>query len=188
MEQVKDDNTIKALFETSKNQRKNLESIAETNSASYQQIVQAAIATLEECRNLAIRISLFSPNETEDDITSSNLQYLLIDFYLAELVLKDSSSARTSALYKAQEAYEKFLCWLDNYGILSKVNSELYKRYIDDRDGFSLISESNPAIVRKNKIDRFKDEKQLKSKIEVSLGNFACDCFYCQYLMTVSLS
>jgi len=65
---------MRALFTLAKNQRKQLEISSDSTSALYQENLQAAIVTLEECRRIADRISLFSPNETEDDISSGDLQ------------------------------------------------------------------------------------------------------------------
>lgn len=65
---------IRTLFATSKAQRKAVELSLESNSPLYQETLQASIATLDECRRLSDRLSLFSPNETEDDISSSDLE------------------------------------------------------------------------------------------------------------------
>ena len=65
---------IRTLFTSAKNQRKELESSPEPTSSVYQENLQAAISNLEQCRILADRVSLFSPNETEDDISSGDIQ------------------------------------------------------------------------------------------------------------------
>lgn len=65
---------IQTLFATMRSQRSALESGLEPNSVAYQDTLQAAIASLDECHRLADRLSLFSPNETEDDIASGDLQ------------------------------------------------------------------------------------------------------------------
>lgn len=65
---------IRTLLTSAKNQRKELETSPEPTSSIYQENLQAAITSLEECRKIADRISLFSPNETEDDISSGDLQ------------------------------------------------------------------------------------------------------------------
>lgn len=67
---------IRTVFASARDQRKQLESFPSSNSAVYQENLQAAIASLEECRKIADRVSLFSQNETEDDITSGDLQYI----------------------------------------------------------------------------------------------------------------
>jgi TAP42-like family len=66
---------LRALFASAEEQRKELESAFETSSSAYQQSLGAAIATYEECRRFADDLSLFSPNETVDDIPSRELQY-----------------------------------------------------------------------------------------------------------------
>lgn len=67
--------SIRALFAAGQTQRKQLESFWEASNPLYQENVRAAIGTFEECRSLADRIHLFSQNETEDDISSGDLQY-----------------------------------------------------------------------------------------------------------------
>ncbi|MCJ1462848.1 hypothetical protein MMC07_001451 [Pseudocyphellaria aurata] len=157
---------IRTLWATSKAQRKALESSLEPSSAVYQENLQAAIATLDDCRRLVDHLSLFSPNETEDDIASSDLQYLTIDYHIAELLLKNNSSDRKSVIEQAQKSYERYLALLDSYVMLPASDRKLYERYLDNRELFSLMSSSDPAARRDVKIARFKQESQLKSHFE----------------------
>lgn len=69
----------------------------------------------------------------------------------------------------AQEAYERFLALLDTYLMLSTSDRKLYERYIENRDEFSLIASNDPGARRDTKIARFKQEKELKLKLEVTL-------------------
>jgi len=69
------ESSIRGLFASAKAQRKELDSFSDPTTSLYQENLQAAIASLEECRRLAERISLFSPNEAEDDVVSGDLQY-----------------------------------------------------------------------------------------------------------------
>ena len=71
------DASIRGYFASAQAHRRTLETSADTTSSTYQENLQAAIASLEECRRLANRISLFSLNETEDDISTTDVQYLL---------------------------------------------------------------------------------------------------------------
>ncbi len=75
---------VRTLFSTSKAQRKELDAIPDSGSALYQENLQAAIATLEQCRRIADRISMFSDNESEDDIPTGDLQYPIIRAKLRE--------------------------------------------------------------------------------------------------------
>ena len=53
--------------------------------------------------------------------------------------------------------------------MLSNNDRRLYERYIDSRDDFSLTSTDDPSTRRDVKIARFKQEQELKLKLEASL-------------------
>ena len=98
------------------------------------------------------------------------LRYMVIDFHLAELVQKIYStdvSIRKRNLLRARGHYERFLKLLDSYDILDKANAALFESYIEDKDHFSTASTRDSAARRDAKISRFKEEKELKRKLEV---------------------
>jgi len=64
-----------SLFISAEKQRKDIEASWDSNTATYQQNLAAAIQTYDDCLKLADRLSLFSPNETLEDLTSGDLQY-----------------------------------------------------------------------------------------------------------------
>ena len=51
--------------------------------------------------------------------------------------------------------------------MLSRNDRKLYERYIDGRDDFSLMTSDDPSARRDAKIARYKQEKELKLKLEV---------------------
>jgi immunoglobulin-binding protein 1 len=178
--------SIKSLFSSAERQRKDIEASWDSNTATYQQNLAAAISTYQDCLKLADRLSLFSPNETLEDLTSGDLQcvsaailgccanfwrYLLINYRLADLILRLGSKDRKSTLQKARETYERYLTLLDHYEILSIANKKLYHDYIESPTTFSTISTKDPHARRDAKIANFKQEKELKKKLEV--------CPYC---------
>lgn len=67
------DQSIRSLFTSAERQRESIESSWETNTATYQENLAAAISTYQECLKLADRLTLFSPNETLEDLTSGDL-------------------------------------------------------------------------------------------------------------------
>jgi immunoglobulin-binding protein 1 len=159
------ESNIRTLFTRAKQLKKELNSL-ESNTQLYQENLQAAISALDECRKLADRVSLFSPNETIDDISSGDIQYLSIDYILGDLITRKAASDRKSLLRDSQEAYDRYLHLLDTYSLLSGPDKKLYERYIDQKDAFALLSSSDPSIRRETKITRFKQEKDLKQKLE----------------------
>lgn len=69
------DQSLKTLFNLGENHRKQVDSALDTNTIQYQQSISNAITNYEECLKLADRLSLFSPNETLEDLTANDLQY-----------------------------------------------------------------------------------------------------------------
>jgi immunoglobulin-binding protein 1 len=70
--------SIKSLFSLAESKRNAAEAARDTSSSAYRENIAVAIATYEECRQLADRLSLFSPNETLEDIASGDLQYVFV--------------------------------------------------------------------------------------------------------------
>ncbi|KAL8931050.1 MAG: hypothetical protein Q9208_000152 [Pyrenodesmia sp. 3 TL-2023] len=158
--------SLRSLFTTANNQRHKLDSIPDPSSSRYQEKLRAIIAQFHECRQLTDSLAVFSPNETEDDISSGNLQYLLTNYFLGELIRKDCVTDRKTVLQQAQAAYERYLKLLDQYDMLSNSDNKLYQRYLSERDDFSLLSTSDPTARRNTKITRYKQEQELKLKLE----------------------
>ena len=51
--------------------------------------------------------------------------------------------------------------------MLSRNDRKLYERYINGRDDFSLMTSDDPSARRDAKIARYKQENELKLKLEV---------------------
>jgi hypothetical protein len=94
-------------------------------------------------------------------------RYLTVDFLLADLLQKSYNADRVKSLQRIREEYEKYLDTLDRYGLLSPVDKKLYNRYNDSPATFSLAPLNNVAVLRDIKISRFREEKELKQKLEV---------------------
>ena len=68
------DLSIKGLFNSARSLSKQLETLPNPTASKYQETLHTAINQFEECRTLIDRLSLFSPNESFDDISSGDLQ------------------------------------------------------------------------------------------------------------------
>ncbi|KAI2626206.1 TAP42-like family protein [Xylaria nigripes] len=161
--------TVKSVFQIAERKRLAIEGSYETTSPDYQADVRAALQSYEKCAQIIDKVSMFSTNESIEDIATSDLHYLLVFFRIAELLQKVPSSSlleRRGLLNSAREAYEKFLHLLDSYSILSSQDSRLFARYNEEPCAFSTISATDPNARRNAKIANFKAEKQLKQKLE----------------------
>lgn len=66
--------SLKSTFVAAEGLRESLERTLDCNGESYQAQLTTAIQTFEECKRLVAVLSLFSPNETLEDISSSELK------------------------------------------------------------------------------------------------------------------
>ena len=158
--------SLQDLFSDAKRQQDSLHQ-GDPRSDEYKSTVQAIQQTYEDCRTLLSRLALFSINEEIEDVSTQNIQYLSVDYMLAELLLKSYDDDREKALKRALGLFESFLTRLDQYGVLSVADRGLYERLLEDGSGFSLASQANAEERRKVKITRFQEEKAIKAKLQV---------------------
>ncbi|KAI9848482.1 MAG: hypothetical protein M1838_000505 [Thelocarpon superellum] len=156
---------LHSLFHAAETLRTALEATSQTARPMLQEKVAAAIAKYEQCQELVNQLALFSRNEDTDDISSGDLRYLLIEYHLATLILRDSSGERTSVLLRGREAYKQYLDRLDAYRLLSVSDQQQYERYLQSPDTFSTASTTDASARRNTKIARFREERELKKKL-----------------------
>ncbi|KAI5301814.1 hypothetical protein KEM56_001335 [Ascosphaera pollenicola] len=143
-----------------------LDTAADSTSETYKDQLRNAINKLEECQNRIAQVSLFSSNESLEDINTSDLPYLTVDYHLAELLQRSYGEDRLKSLRSISSVYDSFLERLDNYGLLSAGDKKLYEQYVEHPQTFTLAPASNPAARRETKISRFTEEKKLKETLK----------------------
>ena len=135
-------------------------------SSAFKETIQAALRDLEQCRKLINDLSMFSPNEDLEDLSTQTIQYLTVDYLMAELLQKSYDGDRLAALQRVSTLLDNFLTRLDQYSVLSADERKLFERYQETKTKFNLLP-ANPEERRKLKIKRFQEEKDLKKKLEV---------------------
>ncbi|KAK4463716.1 TAP42-like protein [Cladorrhinum samala] len=164
--------SLKTTFADAESKRLALANIPFSPSASsdYSLAVNAAISDYQHCLDLISAASLFSPNESLDDLATSSLPFLLINYHLAELIQKQPTTnpqSRKALLSSARTAYEQFLTLLQDYSLLSPTYLKLHESYLSSPTAFSTVSSSSDPSVRRNaKISSFQTEKSLRQKLE----------------------
>ncbi|CAI4210758.1 unnamed protein product [Parascedosporium putredinis] len=86
--------SLRSLFEQAEETQTTLASMHDFRSEQYQETLAAAIKSYEECLRLVVELSIFSPNESVEDIATSSLPYLLINYHLAQLVQRFRPSSQ----------------------------------------------------------------------------------------------
>ncbi|KAB8342910.1 hypothetical protein FH972_022507 [Carpinus fangiana] len=161
-----DPQSLREHWSVAEAQRQKLENAFDSTSATFQENLAAAIAKYEQCVKIAREVSLFSSNETLEDVASVDLQYFLLHYYAAELILRVTTGNRKENLQRAQTEHERFLKLVDSYDLLSREDAKLYEQHKDQPSRFSTASTTDAAARRNTKIARFKEEKVLKTKLE----------------------
>lgn len=92
---------------------------------------------------------------------------MTLEYHLAELMQRAASADRESSLKRALEQYEKYLMRLDEYLLLSGGDKKLFEQYLANPTSFTLAPTSDAAARREIKVTRFREEKELKQKLEV---------------------
>ncbi|KAK4197253.1 putative PP2A regulatory subunit TAP46 [Triangularia verruculosa] len=162
--------SLKAVFADAESQRIALETQPFTpNSQEYTDAISSAIKNYQESLRLISHLSLFSPNESLEDLSTSDLPLLLINYHLAELSQKlptPSLPERKRILTSARDFYERFLHLLDSYSLLSTPSSKLLETYTSSPTTFSTANSNDPTVRRNAKIANFQTEKSLRQKLE----------------------
>lgn len=66
--------TLRSLFSSAKAKRDELDSSYDLDASTVQKRLAEATAAFDECRRLIGQLSLFSSNETLDDVATTDLQ------------------------------------------------------------------------------------------------------------------
>jgi immunoglobulin-binding protein 1 len=101
-----------------------------------------------------------------------------VEYLLADL-LQRSSHDREAKLRRALIEYEVYLMRLDEYGLLSPSDKKLYQLYLENPPIFTLASTTDAAARRRVKVARFREEKELRKKIEVKTRYYHNDDELC---------
>ncbi|KAK1759347.1 TAP42-like protein [Echria macrotheca] len=133
--------------------------------------VSRVVSMYRMCLAMGDNLSLFSPNETLDDISTSDLPYLQTKYHIGKLLSgmpfqPGETTSRIAVIRDAKESFVGFLEQLDSYGLLAPAHKKLLERYGEDPDNFSMVASKDPASRRDVKIASFKTEKELRAKME----------------------
>ncbi|KAF4555625.1 TAP42-like protein [Elsinoe fawcettii] len=158
--------SLGSLFQSAEGKRHKLSQLPSSNAEGYQDVLNAALSEYQNALQTADKVSIFSPNETLDDVSTNDIRYFLLRYYLADLTLKRTGGNRKAHLKEAQSLSLAFLKQLDSYDILNKTDADLLERALEMPDTFSIVSSSDSTTRREIKIRRFKEEKELKQRLE----------------------
>ncbi|KAG5867874.1 hypothetical protein JTB14_028314 [Gonioctena quinquepunctata] len=133
-----------------------------TNSPDIQLSIKRTMKTLEEATRLVSLAGIFSRNEGIEEVSTSDLQYFLLPALLGSLSLKLTSGERKDIVDVAEIYFKDYLHRCNEYGL-----SDYQEKKIDEkrRENTEIERIETAVNTRANKIQRFKEQKELKSKL-----------------------
>nr|ANS83628.1 protein phosphatase 2A [Codonopsis pilosula] len=145
-----EDMSLPSLFE----QARKVHHLASESSVDKETLRKGCEA-LKHCEEMISRLGLFSSNETKDDISTTNLKYLLVPFYLAELTEKIAQDDRIQILKASQAKLKEFISFCDAMDLVPQ--EELETSAHEGPNSF--------VNQRAKKIARFKRQRAAESKL-----------------------
>ncbi len=80
---AKEPRSLQSCFIQTETKRKSLESSRDANSASFQENLKAVVSNYEECLKIIEQVSLISPKESVEDVSSGDLKSVYVHLILA---------------------------------------------------------------------------------------------------------
>ncbi|KAJ4131850.1 Type 2A phosphatase-associated protein 42 [Fusarium equiseti] len=166
--------SLRSLYEAAEEKRHALNNSFDATAPAYRSDLEAALSFYNSARDKISALALFSTNEGIEDVSTTDIPYLLLDSHIAELVQKtpnQSPDQRLEVLAKSRAAYERFLATVDGYGLVKAPYDRVLERYRDEPESFAVVASTDAAARRDGKIANFRAEKALKEKLEMLRRN-----------------
>ncbi|KAH8099537.1 serine/threonine protein phosphatase PP2A-associated protein [Cristinia sonorae] len=126
-----------------------------------QELIQSALSDLRVLSSRVNALSLFSSNESLEDIATKDLVYLFVPFVWAEVQNRARTvdrDERMDIIQRIRSLYRIFLTSLDTYHVVPETEKALFEQHA--------APINDPAKRRELKIKQYKQEKELKTRIE----------------------
>ncbi|TFK76248.1 hypothetical protein BDN72DRAFT_830796 [Pluteus cervinus] len=127
-----------------------------------QGLIRSSLNDLKTLQNRILGLSLFSPNESLEDISTRNLVFLSVPYVAGELQNRLKATERPRRLLvldQSRKLYQAFVSTLGQYNIVPADERELH-----EKSPTSIVA---PGKRRELKIKQYQKEKELRTKIEV---------------------
>lgn len=151
-----------------------------TDSDAFQGNVKKAMALLEKATRLVSLTNMFSDNESADEISTSNIQYLLLPALLGSLSLKLTIGERKDIIQCAEVYFKDFLKRCNQYSLSNyQFNDEENQQGATNEQNQTELQVIETQIyTRANKIQKYKEQKELQSRLndlKRNMDNEHCD-------------
>ncbi|CAL9768120.1 unnamed protein product [Musa acuminata subsp. burmannicoides] len=146
-----EDMPLPALFE----EASKIHAMASESSVD-REALRKGIQTLRRCDEMISKLGLFSSNETKDDVSTANLKYLLVPFYIGELTEKVAEDDRLKVLKISRDHLKEFISICEALELIPE----------EELERSSQRGANTPANQRAKKIARFKRQRATEAKLQ----------------------
>lgn len=131
----------------------------------FQESVKKCIGMFEDSTRLVSMVGMFSKNESHEEISTNDLKFLLLPFFLAQTTLKLCSADRKNVVDVAKVYYEDFLKRSEEYGLCERSTTAVSKATdIIVRDEMQRLTQM--AQQRNQKLQKYQQKKDLNDQIK----------------------
>lgn len=123
---------------------------------------QQLLELLEHCDRLVEQGGFFSRNETQEDLSTSSMRYLLVPYLKADVLNsmpQQSMVQRLQQVQTAKAAYSQFLQRCSQYSLLGNSCQAAY----DAQESGQAV---DPGTARSQKVERFKRSKAVAGLVQ----------------------
>lgn len=171
--------TLTELFDGAFEQFNNINNTQEpTNSTKVQADIKRTMHMFEEATKLVSIVDMFSDNESFEEVATENIKYFLLPALLGKLTTKICGNDDRMHLVKVVEVYfVDFLKRLKTYGVIDTEVPDLDSTEDEAGDNVSSKQAHSPrmledmVISRNAKLQRYKQEKELESRLDTLKKN-----------------
>ncbi|KAF8350541.1 TAP42-like protein [Amanita rubescens] len=132
-----------------------------TVESQTQELIQSCLKDLKMIQSRLAALSVFSPNESLEDIGTKDLAYLFVPYVQSEVLDRIKTTGiteRLQVLEQAQRLLRDFSSSVENYDIVPEMERTLHQR--------KASAIRDPKQKREIKIMQYKKEKELRAKLE----------------------
>ncbi|EFH57146.1 predicted protein [Arabidopsis lyrata subsp. lyrata] len=129
--------------------------LAASESGVDRDVVKKGCEMFQKCEDMIRKLALFSSNETKEDISTNNLKYLLVPYYLAELTEKIIQDDRIPIVEASYAKLKEFFSFCEAMELVPD----------EELEASSRGGSGAPADRRALKIARFKRQKAAEAKL-----------------------
>ncbi|XP_011044650.1 PREDICTED: PP2A regulatory subunit TAP46 [Populus euphratica] len=135
---------------------------ATESGSNDKELVKKGIEALENCEEMISKLGLFSSNETKEDISTTNLKYILVPLYLAELTENIAQDDRIQILKASQAKLKEFLSFCEAMELVPEEELQTFSQgtpnTFADRRALK-IARYRRQIAAEAKLEKIKEQK-----------------------------